>query len=182
MPTALALSRQKLPVLDRDAIPDDAVERGAYVLRDPEAGGEPDVILIGTGSEVSLCLEAADLLAAEGTSRSASSRCRARPAFARAGAGLPRRGAAARASRPGVSVEAGATFGWDRWVGDAGYAVGIDHFGASAPAADIVEGFGLTAADVAGHARDADREAAREVRLRLRPRRLPLKRDRPRRA
>ena len=60
-PTAFALSRQNLPILDPDAIPDDAIERGAYVLRDAE-GGEPELILIGTGSEVSLCLEAADAL------------------------------------------------------------------------------------------------------------------------
>ena len=65
MPTALILSRQKLPVMDAEPIPEDAIERGAYVLRDCD--GEPDLILIGTGSEVSLCLEAADLLSAEGT-------------------------------------------------------------------------------------------------------------------
>src|SRR5205807_7884584 len=66
-PTALALSRQALPILDPDAIPDDAIERGAYVLRDASNGdGEPDVILMGTGSEVSLCLEAADALEADG--------------------------------------------------------------------------------------------------------------------
>ena len=60
-PTAFALSRQTLPILDPDAIPDDAIERGAYVLRDAD-GGEPELILIGTGSEVSLCVAAADLL------------------------------------------------------------------------------------------------------------------------
>jgi transketolase len=60
-PTAMALSRQNLPILDPDAIPDDAIECGAYVLRDAD-GGEPELILIGTGSEVSLCLEAADAL------------------------------------------------------------------------------------------------------------------------
>ena len=65
VPTALMLSRQKLPVLDRDSVPEDAIERGAYVLRDAE--GEPDLILIGTGSEVSLCLEAADQLSGDGT-------------------------------------------------------------------------------------------------------------------
>ena len=58
-PTAFALSRQNLPILDPAAIPDDAIERGAYVLRDAD-GGDPELVLIGTGSEVSLCLEAAD--------------------------------------------------------------------------------------------------------------------------
>ncbi len=62
-PTAFALSRQNLPILDPDAIPDDAIERGAYILRQTgEEGAQPDLILIGTGSEVSLCLEAAELL------------------------------------------------------------------------------------------------------------------------
>ena len=151
-PTVLALSRQKLPILDRDAIPDDAVERGAYVLRNAEAGGDPDVILIGTGSEVSLCLEAADLLAAEGT----SARVFSMPSttrFAEQEQGY-RDEVLPPAVTARVSVEAAATFGWDRWVGDAGYAVGIDHFGASAPAADVFKGFHLTAADVAGHVRD----------------------------
>src|ERR1700727_3990020 len=60
-PTAFALSRQNLPILDPDAIPDDAIERGAYLLRDAE-GGDPELILIGTGSEVSLCIEAADAI------------------------------------------------------------------------------------------------------------------------
>ena len=65
-PTVLALSRQALPVLDPELIPDDAIERGAYVLRDADGDGEPELVLIGTGSEVSLCLAAADELAAAG--------------------------------------------------------------------------------------------------------------------
>ncbi len=149
-PTALALSRQKLPVLDPDAIPEDAIERGAYVYS--ESDGEPDLILIGTGSEVSLCLEAAELLRGDGT----AVRVVSMPSTTRFGKQeqsyrdevLPP-GVTAR-----VSVEAGATFGWDRWTGDDGYAVGVDHFGASAPAADIFKGFNLTAEDVAGHARN----------------------------
>ena len=56
-----------------------------------------------------------------------------------------------------MSVEAGTTFGWDRWVGDDGYSVGVDHFGASAPAGDVYEGFDLTAEEVAGHARNCSR-------------------------
>ena len=151
-PTALALTRQKLPILDRAAIPDDAIERGAYVLRDPDGGGEPDVILIGTGSEVSLCLDAADLLAGEGT----AVRVVSMPSMER----FAKQEEAYRdevlppAVTARVSVEAAATFGWDRWIGEAGYAVGIDHFGASAPAADVFKGFNLTAEEVAGHARN----------------------------
>jgi len=150
-PTALALSRQKLPILDPAAIPEDAIERGAYVLRDPD-GADPELILIGTGSEVSLCLEAADVLAAEGT----AVRVVSMPSTTR----FAKQEQAYRDEvlPPGVtarlSVEAGATFGWERWIGDAGYAVGIDHFGASAPAADIFAGFNMTPEEVAGHARN----------------------------
>ncbi len=155
-PTALALSRQKLPVLDPDSIPEDAIERGAYVLRDGD--GEPDVILIGTGSEVSLCLEAADQLSADGTtvrvvSMPSTTRFLKQEQSYRDEVLPP--GVTAR-----VSVEAGTTFGWDRWIGDGGYAVGIDHFGASAPAADVFEGFQMTADEVAGHARNLLGEAS----------------------
>jgi transketolase len=149
-PTALALTRQKLPLLDPDAIPDDAIERGAYVLRD--ADGDPELILIGTGSEVSLCLEAADQLGAEGTavrvvSMPSTNRFEAQdPAY--------RDEVLPPAVTARVSVEAAATFGWERWIGDGGFAVGIDHFGASAPAADIFEGFNLTPEAVADHARN----------------------------
>ena len=168
-PTALVLSRQKLPVLDRDAIPDDAVERGAYVLRDAEAGGDPDVILIGTGSEVSLCLEAADLLAAEGTSvRVVSMPSTTR--FAEQDAGLPRRGAATRRHGPrlgrgGSHVRLG-SLGRRR-----GLRVGIDHFGASAPAADVVQGLPPDRRRRRRAGPRPDRRRVDEVRLRLRPRR-----------
>ena len=149
-PTVLALSRQKLPILDGDAIPDDAVERGAYVLRD--ADGEPDLILIGTGSEVSLCLDTADLLAADGF----AVRVVSMPSTTR----FAKQDQAYRdqvlppAIKARISVEAGATFGWSRWVGDAGCSIGIDHFGASAPASDIYEGFGLTPEPIADRARN----------------------------
>ncbi len=144
-PAVLALSRQKLPVLDGDAVPEDAIERGAYVLRDSD--GQPDLILIGTGSEVSLCLDTADLLAAEGTavrvvSMPSTTRF-AKQEEAYRDAVLPP------SVKRRMSVEAGSTFGWDRWVGDEGHSVGIDHFGASAPASAIFEGFGLTPAAVA---------------------------------
>ena len=65
-PCALVLSRQNLPILDPDAVPDDAISRGAYTLRESSKGADPDVILIGTGSEVSICIEAAEALEADG--------------------------------------------------------------------------------------------------------------------
>jgi transketolase len=151
-PTALALSRQKLPLLDPDAVPGDAIERGAYVLRDPDGGGDPEVILIGTGSEVSICLDAADLLSGEGVavrvvSMPSTTRFEAQDQSYRDEVLPP--GMKAR-----ISVEAAATFGWERWVGDGGIAFGLDHYGASAPAADVFEGFGFTAEAVAGRARE----------------------------
>jgi len=108
-PTALVLTRQGLPIIDPEAIPDDAIERGAYVLRDAADGGEPRLILIGTGSEVALCLEAAEQLEADGIptrvvsmpcvdrfgdsasrTRPTATRCCRRPA-ARASRSRPRR-------------------------------------------------------------------------------------------
>lgn len=147
VPTALVLSRQKLPVMDRRRIPDDAIERGAYVYSDPE--GDPELILIGTGSEVSLCLDVAELLegvAVRVVSMPSTSRFKQQDQSYRDEVLPP--GVKAR-----MSVEFGSTLGWVRWVGDAGEAVGIDHFGASAPFADVAEHFGLTPADIAERAR-----------------------------
>jgi transketolase len=151
VPTALILSRQKLPVLDRAHIPDDAIERGAYVLRDPD-DGEPELILIGTGSEVSLCVEAAETLAGDGI----RARVVSMPSFSRFGRQEQsyRDEVLPPSVRARVSVEAGSTMGWNRWIGDGGLAIGIDHFGASAPAGDIAKHFGFTAAAVAERARE----------------------------
>ena len=149
IPTTLILSRQKLPVLDRDQIPDDAIERGAYVLADPGGGAEPELILIGTGSEVSLCLEVAALLEGVATrvvSMPSTSRFKLQEREYRESVLPP-------AVKARISVEAGSTLGWVRWVGDEGESIGLDHFGASAPASEIAEHFGLTAADVAERAR-----------------------------
>jgi transketolase len=143
-PTALILSRQSLPVLEGTA-GHDGVHRGAYVLRD--ADGVADVVLIGTGSEVAVAVEAAELLAADGVAvRVVSMPCwelfevqaddyreRVLPA------GVPR-----------VSVEAATTFGWARWA-DA--SVGIDRFGASAPGAVALANLGITAEHVVDRAR-----------------------------
>ena len=149
VPTALILSRQKLPVLDRDTVPDDAVKRGAYVLSDPGDAAEPELILIGTGSEVSLCLEAAALLegiAVRVVSMPSTSRFMQQDDAYRDSVLPP-------SVKARISVEAGSTLGWVRWVGDEGERIGLDHFGASAPAADIAEHFGLTPEAVAERAR-----------------------------
>jgi transketolase len=143
-PTGMVLSRQNLPVLEGTAS-HDGVEHGAYVLRDAE--GSPDLVLIGTGSEVAVALEAADLLAAAGTS------CRvvSMPSwelFAEQSDDYQR--TVLPESVPTLAVEAGVTFGWDRWA-DA--AVGIDRFGASAPGEVALVNLGINPENVVAHAR-----------------------------
>ena len=135
-PTALVLSRQKVPFLGaRDA----AVDKGAYVLH---GDAKPDLIVIATGSEVSLALETAKLLEAQGT----KTRVVSMPSwelFSRQSEAY-RESVLPEAVRARVSIEAGATLGWHRWIGDRGIAVGIDHFGTSAPAAAIAKAYGFT--------------------------------------
>jgi transketolase len=147
-PSVLALTRQGLPPLgDRPA---DAVSRGAYVLRDTD--GAPDVVLIGTGSEVQHCLAAADQLAGDGI----AARVVSMPSWELFDA----QDADYRASvlppsvRARVAVEAGRSLGWERYVGDLGAVVGLDRFGASAPAERLFEEFGFTADNVASVARE----------------------------
>lgn len=134
-PTVLLFTRQNLPVLEREA---GGVERGGYVLREGD-----DLVLVATGSEVSLALAAAELI-------DRSVRVVSLPCWelffeqdddyrmSVLGEGLPR-----------VSIEAGATFGWERIIGSDGLAIGIDRFGASAPAADLASHFGFTPEAVA---------------------------------
>jgi transketolase len=153
-PTAFALSRQNLPILDPDAIPDDAIERGAYVLRDAD-GGDPELILIGTGSEVSLCLDAADAL--EGVRvRVVSMPCM--DAFTRADDGY-REQVLPAACTARIAVEAASPFGWDKWIGPDGIFVGMETFGESGPAKDVYEHFGITAERVASLGREAVQRA-----------------------
>jgi len=142
-PTAFALSRQNLPILDPDAIPDDAIERGAYVLRD--ADGDPELILIGTGSEVSLCLEAADAL--EGIRvRVVSMPCM--ETFTHADQAY-REQVLPSACPARIAVEAASPLGWDKWIGEQGRFVGMETFGESGPAKNVYEHFGITAHRVA---------------------------------
>jgi transketolase len=149
-PTALVLTRQGLPIANPDDIPNDAIHRGAYVLRDAP-NGEADLILIGTGSEVHICTAAADLLEADGiATRVVSAPCLDR--FAERDQSY-RDEVLPPACRARVSVEAAATFGWDRWVGDGGLAVGLDRFGASGPQKDLYEHFGFTPEAIAEHGR-----------------------------
>ena len=142
-PTALILSRQDLPVLEQTSV--DLVAQGAYALLDPPS---PDAVLVGTGSEVALCLEAAQALAADGiTVRVVSMPCweafEDQP-FDLQESILP-------SDLPTVSVEAGVTLGWGE---HADIAVGIDRFGASAPGDLVLQELGMNADNVADAIRD----------------------------
>jgi len=150
-PTALALSRQGLPVLDPELVPPDAIERGAYVLRDGSRP-EPDVLLLATGSEVHPCLVAADLLETDGiATRVVSMPCPER--FAE-GDRAERDVVLPPACRARVAVEAASPFGWHRWIGEDGDVVAMKTFGASAPAKVLFEEFGFAPERIAERARE----------------------------
>src|SRR5829696_3160839 len=150
-PTALVLSRQGLPVWNPSAIPDDAIHRGAYVLRESYKDPEPDLILIASGSEVHICTAAADLLEADGVAtRVVSAPCLDRFAVqdeAYRDSVLPP------TVRARVAVEAASPLGWSEWTGDNGETIGMTTFGASAPHTDLYEHFGFTPEKVAQRAR-----------------------------
>lgn len=144
-PVALILSRQKLPVLDRNQYSaEKGLEMGAYILSDSEK--KPEIILIGTGSEVHICLEAKKSLTEEGV----AVRVVSMPSweiFER----TPRE-YRDRVLIPDVkyriAVEAGITMGWERYTGSGGTVIGIDHFGASAPGGKLLKEFGFTAGNI----------------------------------
>ncbi len=148
-PSILTLTRQGLPLLRGE--PDDAnlSARGAYVLR--EAGGARDVTLLATGSEVALACEAADLLAQTGV-RAAVVSMPCWELFRAQSSDYRERviGVA-----PRVGVEAAVALGWHEWIGPSGRFVGMDSFGASAPAGDLFKHFGITPERVAEEARAA---------------------------
>lgn len=139
-PSILALSRQKLPNLPGTSIA--GVEKGGYIISDNSVGNKPDVILVGTGSELEIVAKAGDELRKGGkTVRVVSLVCWElfdEQSDSYKESVLPA-GVSAR-----VSIEAGSTFGWEKIVGSKGKAIGIDRFGASAPADKIYKEFGLT--------------------------------------
>jgi transketolase len=155
-PTVLALSRQGLPIWDPAGVPGDAIERGAYVLHDAE---DPDLILMGTGSEVHIADDARKLLEAEGLKvRLVSMPCLDR--FAEQDEAY-RDGVLPPSVRARVAVEAASPLGWHRWVGDLGDVVAMEGFGASAPAKLLYEHFGFTGEAVAERARAVVKRAGR---------------------
>ena len=151
-PVVLALSRQALPTLDRSKYAQPTgVARGAYVLADV-SGGEPEVIIIGSGSEVSLAVDAHETLVAEGI----SSRVVSMPSWEifdhqtkeYRDSVLPPN------VRARVAVEQASTFGWERYVGTSGQVIGMQTFGASAPLKELQRKFGFEPGQVAAAAKD----------------------------
>jgi transketolase len=153
------LSRQGIPTWNPAAVPDDAIDRGAYVLRysynEPEP---PDLILIATGTEVHICARAADALEADGiATRLVSMPCMEN--FAAQDASY-RESVLPATCRARVAVEAASPFGWREWVGDAGEIIAMEGFGASAPAGALYKHFGFTPERVA----DVGQEVVKRVR------------------
>jgi len=150
-PVALALTRQKLPTLPgTDVLAREGVARGGYILREA-GGGSPQLIVMATGSELQLAFTAAEALEEEGI----PTRVVSLPCWERFEAQdqAYRDSVLPPSVRRRVSVEIGVSMGWERWVGDEGAIIGLDHFGASAPAGTILERFGFTAERVADVAR-----------------------------
>jgi transketolase len=143
-PAFLALSRQDLPIIDPDKYDIlNGVRRGAYVLQ--EGGASPDVVLIATGSEVSLIVKAAEALAKQGlTARVVSMPSYA--LFAEQSEGYQRE--VLLEGVPRVVVEAGATYGWWKIAGSTGDVIGLDRFGASAPGGIAMEKLGFSVQNV----------------------------------
>jgi transketolase len=147
-PTMLVLTRQKLPVLDRDRLGSvDGVRRGAYVLLDPPGAGRLDAILIATGSEVAIALNAANTLLAQGVRARVVSMpswelFAAQPESYRDQVLPP-------VVRARVAIEAAGGFGWSRWTTEEGAMVGMEGFGASAPGERLFQEFRLTPEGVA---------------------------------
>ncbi|PMB25514.1 transketolase [Fischerella thermalis] len=147
-PTLLALSRQNLPQLEGSSI--EGVTKGAYILSDSE--GTPDIILIGTGSEVFLCVDAAAKLRAEGK----KVRVVSMPSWELFDAQSEsyRESVLPKAVKKRLAVEAASSFGWCRYLGDEGVMISVDRFGVSAPGGVIMEKFGYTVDNVVKKAQE----------------------------
>lgn len=157
-PTVLVLTRQKLPVLDRSTLaPAALAARGGYILLDAPGATRPTAIVIATGSEVHIALEAVQRLHREGM----AVRLVSLPSWEifEAESQEYRETVLPAAVRARVAIEAAATFGWHRWIGEKGIALGIDHFGASAPADVLFREFGFTPERVI----DAVREVVKRI-------------------
>jgi transketolase len=145
-PTAIVLTRQNVPVIDRGRFsPAIGLRKGGYILSD-SSPGRPDVILIATGSEVHLALEAQKELLAKGI----KTRVVSMPSweFFEQQPEEYRKEVLPPDVVQRVSIEAGVTLGWHRYVGKEGEIIGLDHFGASAPGSVVLKEFGFTSANI----------------------------------
>jgi len=152
-PAVLVLTRQAVPTFDRSKYaPASGVAKGAYVLADAP-DGKPDVILMGTGSEVSLCITAYEQLKSEGI----KARVVSMPSWGIFDAQSEeyKNQVLPPAVKARVSVEAAATLGWSQYVGPTGKMIGMHRFGASAPIKDLLKKFGFTTEKVVEAARQA---------------------------
>lgn len=166
-PTLFALTRQNVPQLDRKNATNPGVAKGAYILSE-SAGGSPDVILVGTGSEVALCMMAQEKLKGYGV----KARVVSMPSWNLFAAQdeAYRESVLPKSIKKRVTVEAASTFGWDRWATDEGTIIGLDHYGASAPGQEILKHFGFTSEHVTsaalrllGRNEEADKEYGGET-------------------
>ena len=157
-PVAMAFSRQKVPTLDRERYASaEGLRRGAYVLHDAD-GDPPELILIGSGAETGLVVDAAERLAGEGVgvrvvSMPSWDLFDAQPQSYRDEVLPP-------SARARLAVEAGSPQGWHRYVGDRGDVLGVDRFGASAPGGEMLEHYGFTVENVCERARALLRDKA----------------------
>jgi transketolase len=144
-PTTLVLTRQVVPQLDRSRATEPGVARGAYILAEAE-GGPADVILIGTGSEVGLCVKAQEELKKQGV----KARVVSMPSWDLFAAQDPsyRESVLPKQIKKRVAVEAASPLGWTRWTGDEGAIIGLERFGASAPGEDVLQHLGFTVENV----------------------------------
>ncbi|HMN14552.1 MAG TPA: transketolase C-terminal domain-containing protein, partial [Bellilinea sp.] len=143
---ALILSRQALPILDREKYTSaDGLARGAYVLADL-GKQKPQIALIASGSEVDLIVKAGEELAEQGV----SARLISMPSWDlfEKQSDKYKKSVLPESMKMRIAIEAGSTLGWDRYIGDKGIALGIDHFGASAPGNIVLGKFGITVDNV----------------------------------
>jgi len=146
-PSVLVLSRQNLPMLRQQDSSENRSARGAYLLREP--AGKRDVTLIATGSEVEIAVAAAETLAGQDIAAAVVSM----PSWELFEEQSPEYRAQALGAAPRIAIEAAARMGWDRWIGENGAFIGMNGFGASAPAPDLYRHFNITADNVVETAR-----------------------------
>jgi transketolase len=146
-PSALILSRQNLPIIDQERYGHAAgLEKGAYILSD--VPGTPDILLIATGSEVHLALQAQEKLSTEKGIRARVISMPCWELFLEQAQEVNHKGRAVNR----LAIEAASSFGWAQWVGDEGATIGVDRFGASAPGSEVLRRFGFSLDNVVARA------------------------------